>query len=95
MCDTGIIYSAERYAQLLDDPSIDVIVWGIREYANAIRYPTMYGWIESNEGVISKISVKQPLKDPDNDPIIIRIFTFKNKDHFTLATDVCLSVMVA
>ena len=86
VCDTGIIYSAERYAQLLDDPSIDVIVWGIREYANAIRYPTMYGWIESNEGVISKISVKQPLKDPDNDPIIIGIFTFKNKDHFTLAT---------
>ena len=30
--------------------------------------------------------MKQPLKDPDNDPIIIGIFTFKNKDHFTLAT---------
>ena len=86
VCDTGIIYNAERYTQLLIDPSIDVIVWGIRGYANAIRYPMMYGWIESNEGVISKISVKQPLKDPDNDPIMIGIFTFKNKDHFILAT---------
>tara|TARA_Y100001970_G_C14257873_1_gene877009 strand:+ start:5801 stop:7471 length:1671 start_codon:yes stop_codon:yes gene_type:complete len=81
VCDSGAIYDKEKFQNLLNDNSVDVIVWGIREYANAIRNPEMYGWIDSdNKGVIENISVKTPLSNPSTDPIILGIFTFKKSD---------------
>lgn len=84
-CDNGALYDVSRLNQLLDDPTVDVIVWGVRGYANAARHPHMYGWIDSGEDRIRRISVKSPLGAPDRDPIVLGTFTFRRTDDFRRA----------
>ena len=92
VCDSGAIYDKKKLEHLLNSPDVDLIVWGIRGYTNAIRNPQMYGWFDSNElGVINKVSVKTPLKNPANDPIVLGTFTFKKLEDFTRVTDSLIS----
>lgn len=91
-CDNGVIYNAELLQKLLDNREVDVIVWGARGHTNATRHPKMFGWIDANQdGLISKISVKESLKDPSTDPIIIGTFTFKKADDVRLCIDALIS----
>ena len=86
-CDSGALYNNKDFVELLNDPEVDVIVWGVRGYPNAIRYPEMYGWIDSNNGVIRSVSVKKPLDNPVVDPIVLGTFTFKKIANFVSVTD--------
>jgi hypothetical protein len=81
-CDNGALYDLDRFAALAADPDTDVIVWGARGHANAVRRPQMFGWIEAEQGVIRRISVKVPLADPATDPIVIGTFTFRRAEDF-------------
>ncbi len=77
-CDNGVLFNQKVYQALIKNPDIDVIVWGARGHTNAIRKPTMFGWIDANDdGYINTISVKTPLATPATDPIVIGTFTFK------------------
>lgn len=76
-CDNGVLFDRDAYQALLDDSQIDIIVWGARGHTNAIRRPEMFGWINSDNGLIQNISVKTPLGSPATDPIVIGTFTFK------------------
>lgn len=77
-CDNGVLFHHKAYQALLDDPQVDVIVWGARGHTNAVRKPHMFGWIDADsKGVIHNISVKTPLASPATDPIVIGTFTFK------------------
>ena len=76
-CDNGVLFDRDGYQALLDDAQIDIIVWGARGHTNAIRRPEMFGWINSDNGLIQNISVKTPLGSPATDPIVIGTFTFK------------------
>ena len=42
----------------------------------------MFGWIEEQNNKILYVSVKKPLSNPENDPIIIGTFIFKNPKFF-------------
>ena len=76
-CDNGAIFDREAFASLVKKKEVDVIVWGARGHANAVRHPEMFGWIDAgDDGKIKGISVKKPLDDPENDPIVIGTFTF-------------------
>jgi dTDP-glucose pyrophosphorylase len=86
-CDSGALYDEKRLLKLLNDDDVDVIVWGIRGYANAIRNPEMFGWIDSVKGKIRAISVKKPLLNPRKDPIVLGTFTFKKIEDFHNATE--------
>jgi hypothetical protein len=87
-CDSGALYSAEVFNQLVDDDSIDVIVWVVRGHANAIRFPDMFGWVDASpDGKIRQISVKKPLASTASDPIVIGTFTFKRADDFRRAVE--------
>jgi dTDP-glucose pyrophosphorylase len=78
-CDNGALYDAMAFQALADNPAVDVIVWGVRGHANAVRHPNMFGWIDADEnGKISRIAVKQPLGSPATNPIVLGTFTFKN-----------------
>jgi hypothetical protein len=80
-CDNGVLYNQATFDNLLNNPEIDVIVWGIRGHANAIRKPQMFGWIDANDdGSINKISVKTPLSSPSRDSIVIGTFSFKRAE---------------
>ena len=77
-CDNGVLYDSIVFERLADDPKVDVIVWGVRGHANAVRRPAMFGWIDAaSDGKIRRISVKSPLKSPQTDPIVIGTFTFR------------------
>ena len=82
-CDNGVLYDHSKLLDIINSLDYDVIVWGARRYPGAIRNSDMYGWIEikaNNE--IKSISVKKPTDNPEEDPVIIGTFTFKNKETY-------------
>jgi hypothetical protein len=82
-CDNGVLYDAMALERLAQNPDIDVIVWCVRGHANAVRRPTMFGWIDAApDGRIQRISVKTPLSSPATDPIVIGTFTFRRAADF-------------
>lgn len=85
-CDNGALYSAEAFRKLVENPDVDVIVWGARGHANAVRHPQMFGWIDAApDGRIKRISVKTPLSAPATDPVVLGTFTFKRAGDFRRA----------
>ncbi|MFZ6765487.1 sugar phosphate nucleotidyltransferase [Undibacterium sp. Di26W] len=81
-CDNGMLYDQRAFLRLVENLDIDVIVWGVRGHANALRHPGMFGWIDEENGLIRQISVKSPLKSPAIDPIVLGTFTFRRKEDF-------------
>ena len=83
-CDNGMLYNSDKFNDLMVDDNVDVIVWGARGYPGAIRSPEMYGWIDTGNSTenINYISVKEPLNNPDTDPIVVGVFTFKKLSYF-------------
>jgi NDP-sugar pyrophosphorylase family protein len=81
-CDNGALYDIDTFQQLVANPEVDVIVWGVRGHANAVRRPEMFGWIKAEEGRIQAISVKTPLASPATDPIVIGTFTFRRAEDY-------------
>jgi hypothetical protein len=78
-CDNGAIFSNDDFQKIVNETKADVIVWGASGHVNAIRKPEMFGWIQANlAGKITRVSVKKPLGNPSQDPIVIGTFTFKN-----------------
>lgn len=91
-CDNGALYSVEAFRKLVEDPDVDVIVWGARGHANAVRHPQMFGWIDAaSDGRIKRISVKSPLGTPASDPIVLGTFTFKRAADFSKAVNRLIS----
>jgi len=88
-CDNGALYDSKALEILLANPDVDIIVWGARGHANAIRHPNMFGWIDADvaSGKIKNISVKKPLQSPTTDPIVIGTFTFKRGADFRRVFD--------
>ena len=80
-CDNGVLYDSEKFHCLLQGKA-DVVVWGVRGHPSALHRPRMFGWIDEKQGIISRISVKEPLKCPGTDPIVIGTFTFRRPDIF-------------
>ena len=87
-CDNGAIYDSAQLAALLNDDDVDVIVWGVRGYPNAVRHPEMFGWIDADsEGQIRSVSVKKALQEPNRDPIVLGTFTFRRSGDFVRAVE--------
>ena len=39
------LFITKKSLLVINDKEIDIIVWGCRDYPNALRNPEMYGWI--------------------------------------------------
>ena len=76
-CDNGAIYDPDSLKEILDS-DYDLIVWGVRGYINAKRNPKSYGWLKCQTQDIQYASVKQPLDNPESDPVILGTFIFKD-----------------
>ena len=83
-CDNGLIYSINKLNDLLNNKSVDIIVWGCREYPGAIKNPNMYGWIDEENNLVNKISVKKLSKDKFRDPIVTGTFYFRKASIFKI-----------
>ena len=81
-CDNGVIYDYQKFKTLTKDDSIDIIVWGSRNYPGALKNPEMYGWIKEKDNIVEKVFVKQVYKDPATDPVLIGTFYFKKAEFF-------------
>jgi hypothetical protein len=91
-CDNGVLFNQKAYQALLDNPEVDVIVWGARGHTNAVRKPYMFGWIDADsKGIVHNISVKTPLASPATDPIVIGAFTFKKASDARRAIDALIA----
>ena len=82
-CDVGLIYQNKKFFKLFNNKKTDVIVWAVKTHYEAIRNPNQFGWIETNnKDNINNVSVKKPIKDIKNDPIVLGTFTFKKTKYF-------------
>ena len=78
-CDNGVLFNQNKFFSTLEKENNDIVVWGCKDFFNAIRNPQMYGWLDiDQENFIKKVSVKKPINDDLSKPIIIGTFTFKN-----------------
>jgi len=48
-CDNGVYYNKAKYQKLLDDKSVDVIVWSFTNNPTSKNNPNMYAWMEVDE----------------------------------------------
>jgi len=86
-CDFGSLYSKAKLQAMMDDSDTDIIVWGVRGNANAVKNPQMFGWINELSDDIKNISVKTPLEHPETDPIVLGTFTFRSAEVFYAAIE--------
>ena len=77
-CDCGTLFDAAELRRLLDEQQADVVIWAARRHPHAARHPEMYGWVDAQGDAVRAVSVKKPLADPANDPIVIGMFTFRS-----------------
>ena len=84
-CDHGVVYAPEQFTALMNNPDVDIVVWVTKGHPGAIKHPHMYGWVKTLGDQVTGASVKEPLRDPVNDPIIIGTFTFKRSEIFRAA----------
>lgn len=77
--DNGMIYDQKRYQALIDDPSIDAIVFTFKHHVSSKNNPQMYGWVDVDSCNNAKgVSVKVPISnDPFNDHAIVGTFYFR------------------
>ena len=48
-CDNGVFYDRKKYLELLNDESIDVIVWTFRNNQASKTNPNAYAWLDVDE----------------------------------------------
>ena len=84
-CDNASYWNAEKYQQLLDDTSNDIIVWSFTHSATGKLHPEMYSWLDVDEnGDIHKAFVKEcPFDNPFDRYSIIGTFFFRKAKYFT------------
>jgi dTDP-glucose pyrophosphorylase len=78
-CDNGAFYDPRKYEALLNDPTVDVIVWAFTNNPTGQLYPHMYAWLDvDKEGRIHEVSIKKPFKDKPNTHAIIGTMFFRS-----------------
>jgi len=87
-CDNGAIYNADRLSELLNDTSIDAIVWAFHNNPTSKLYPHMYAWLDVDETMrLRDVSVKRPFLDRPNKYAIIGTMTFRRTADFKTGYD--------
>lgn len=82
-CDNGVYYDVNKFYNMIDDPSIDIIVWSFTNNPTSKLYPHMYAWLDvDNEGYIKDVSIKKKFSDRETSHCIIGTMYFRRKDIF-------------
>ena len=77
-CDNGAYYNVEKFYKLIDDQTIDVIVWSFTNNATSKLYPHMYAWLDVDiNGSIKDVSIKKPFTDRNSIHCIIGTMYFR------------------
>jgi NDP-sugar pyrophosphorylase family protein len=85
--DNSMIYNHGKYQKLIEDESVDAIIFTFRHHLSSKNNPKMYGWVKiDKENNATGISVKIPIsKNPYEDHAIVGTFWFKKVEYFNKA----------
>jgi NDP-sugar pyrophosphorylase family protein len=82
-CDNGVYYDLEKYNKLVNDSSVDVIVWAFTNHPTGKLYPHMYAWLDvDSSGNIREVSIKKPFINKPNKHAIIGTMFFRTGNLF-------------
>jgi len=82
-CDNGALYDASKLKHLMDDPTIDAIVWSFHNNPTSKLYPHMYAWLDVDESMVLKdVSIKKAFADRPNVHAIIGTMFFRRAGDF-------------
>jgi bifunctional N-acetylglucosamine-1-phosphate-uridyltransferase/glucosamine-1-phosphate-acetyltransferase GlmU-like protein len=85
-CDNGVYYNKDKYQQLLDDESIDIIVWSFVNNPTSKNNPNMYAWLETdNNDNIKSVSCKKfnsQIHNIQTSHVIIGTMFFRKAKYF-------------
>lgn len=82
-CDNGAFYDTNALYALLDNPTIDVIVFSFTNNPTSKLYPHMYAWLKVDEtNTIKDISIKKKFTEYDANHCIIGTMYFRKTSLF-------------
>ena len=84
-CDNGVYYDVEKYQSLVDDPTVDVIVWTFRNEQCSKNNPHMYAWVETEDDRVLSVSCKKFTPDFHNlkhSHVVIGTMFFRKASYF-------------
>ena len=83
-CDNGVYYDSDEYLKLLNDESIDVIVWSFRNNQASKTNPDSYAWMDvDRDNNIKHVSCKKFIYDnPLTTHAIIGSMFFRKAKYF-------------
>lgn len=83
-CDNGMTWDKEKFESMVDDESIDAMLFSFRNNVTVERNPNAYGWIKVDEDeVVQGMSVKIPISDnPVHDHAVVGSFWFRRGQDF-------------
>lgn len=84
-CDNGIYYNLNKVQDMMDDGSIDVIVWSFRNSQSSKLSPNSYAWLDvDSEDKIRHVSCKKFIyDDPLKTHAIVGTMFFRKAKYFT------------
>lgn len=82
--DNGMIFNHDDFTKLIEDKSVDAIIFTFRKHISSRNNPHMYGWVDiDSQNTAVSISVKKPISDdPYNDHAIVGAFWFREVNTF-------------
>ena len=82
-CDNGAYYDVKKFYNMIDDNTIDVIVWSFTNNPTSKLYPHMYAWLEvdSDDNIID-VSIKKKFEYKEASHCIIGTMYFKKSSIF-------------
>jgi NDP-sugar pyrophosphorylase family protein len=83
-CDNGVYYDSAKYLELVNDESIDIIVWTFRNNQASKTNPNAYAWLDvDDDGFIRHVSCKKFIyDDPLKTHAIIGTMFFRRGQYF-------------
>ncbi|MBI4407870.1 MAG: glycosyltransferase family 2 protein [Candidatus Kerfeldbacteria bacterium] len=88
-CDNGITYDQAAWQHLLEDETVDAIIFTFRNNVTVERNPKAYGWVAVNaDQTVQKVSVKVPIsEDPIHDHAVVGAFWFRHGRDFVRSAE--------
>ena len=84
-CDNGVYYNSQKYLDMVNDTSIDIIVWTFRNNQASKTNPNAYAWLDVDDsGFVKHVSCKNFIyEDPLTTHAIVGTMFFRKCEYFT------------
>ncbi|MBI5698784.1 NTP transferase domain-containing protein [Candidatus Saganbacteria bacterium] len=82
-CDYQVVYDHAAYQRLLDDPTVDVIIWTFKNPLAVKKNPLAYAYCRVKDGRVIEVVEKSTVSDqPEKDPAVVGSFFFRRSEDF-------------